>query len=51
MDASLATCLARNFQRCERNVPDYIVTEMHEKLQRSLEKIFEEDFDRINFVY
>ena len=51
MDASLATCIARNFQRRERNVPDYIVTAMHEKLQRSLERIFEEDFDRIDFVY
>jgi predicted kinase len=51
MDASLATCLARNFQRRERNVPDYIVSEMHEKLQRSLKGIFEEDFTRLNFVY
>jgi predicted kinase len=51
MDASLPTCIARNFSRIERSVPDYIVTAMHEKLQRSLEKIFEEDFDRINFVY
>jgi predicted kinase len=51
MDSSLATCLARNFQRSERNVPDYIVTSMHEKLQRSLEGIFEEDFDRLSFVY
>ena len=51
MDASLATCLARNFQRCERNVPDYIVSEMHEKLQRSLKGIFEEDFTRMQFVY
>jgi predicted kinase len=51
MDASLATCLARNFQRRERNVPDYIVKEIHGKLQKSLKKIFEEDFDRIDFVY
>jgi predicted kinase len=51
MDASLATCIARNFSRSERSVPDYIVTAMHEKLQRSLEKIFEEDFDRLSFVY
>jgi predicted kinase len=51
MDASLATCLARNFQRAERNVPDYIVKEMHEKLQRSLKKILDEDFDRVNYVY
>jgi protein phosphatase len=51
MDASLATCLARNFQRVERNVPDYIVKEMHEKLQQSLKTILDEDFDRINYVY
>jgi len=51
MDASLATCLARNFQRVERNVPDYIVKEMHEKLQRSLKTILDEDFDRVNYVY
>ena len=51
MDASLATCLARNLQRRERNVPDYIVSEMHEKLQRSLSGIFDEDFTRLNFVY
>ena len=51
MDASLPTCIARNFSRIERSVPDYIVTAMHEKLQRSLEKIFEEDFDRLSFVY
>jgi predicted kinase len=51
MDASLATCLARNFQRRERNVPDYIVSEMHEKLQRSLKGIFDEDFTRMHFVY
>jgi predicted kinase len=51
MDASLATCLARNFQRRERNVPDYIVIEMHEKLQNSLKRIFEEDFDRVTFIY
>ncbi len=51
MDASLATCLARNFQRAERNVPDYIVKEMHEKLQQSLKKILNEDFDRVNYVY
>ena len=50
MDASLATCLARNFQR-ERSVPDYIVKEMHSKLQSSLKDIYSEDFDSINFVY
>jgi predicted kinase len=51
MDASLATCIARNFQRRERSVPDYIVKTMHEKLQKSLKGIMQEDFDRLNFVY
>ena len=51
MDASLATCIARNFQRRERNVPDYIVTAMHEQLQKSLKGMLGEDFTRLNFVY
>jgi len=51
MDASLPTCIARNFQRRERNIPDYIVKAMHEKLQKSLKGIMQEDFDRLNFVY
>jgi predicted kinase len=50
MDATLATCLARNFRR-ERNVPDYIVKQMHSDLQQSLKTITSEDFDFINFVY
>lgn len=51
MDLSLATCLARNFQRKDRNVPDYVVKQMHEDLQRSLKTIMSEDFTRLNFVY
>jgi predicted kinase len=50
INPSLATCLARNFQRADRNVPDYVVKEMHEKLQRSLGKIEREDFDKIHYV-
>jgi predicted kinase len=50
MDASLATCLARNFQRT-RNVPDYIIKSTHEKLQRSLKSIMAESFTRFHFVY
>jgi predicted kinase len=50
MDASLATCLARNFQR-SRNVPDYVVKGIHEKLQQSLPNIFSENFTRWSFVY
>lgn len=51
IDSSEATCLARNFQRIERNVPDYVVKEIHAKVQKSLKKILEEDFTRIHFVY
>jgi predicted kinase len=50
VNPSLATCLARNFQRADRNVPDYVVKEMHEKLQRSLKGINNEDFDRVSYV-
>ena len=50
LDASLATCLARNFQR-KRHVPDYVIQQMHSDLKRSINKIFVEDFNRINFVY
>jgi len=51
INPTLATCLARNFQRADRNVPDYVVKEMYEKLQRSLKKIESEDFDIINYVF
>lgn len=51
VDSSLATCLARNFQRRDRNVPDYIVKEMYDKLQKSLKTITQEPFDHIHFVY
>jgi predicted kinase len=50
MDASLATCLARNFQR-KRHVPDYVIQQMHSDLKKSMDNIFTEDFNRINFVY
>ena len=50
VNPSLATCLARNFQRAERNVPDYVIKEMHEKLQRSLRGINNEDFDKVSHV-
>ena len=49
MKTSLATCLARNFKR-ERNVPDYIVKQMHSDLQQSLKNITSEDFDFLNFI-
>jgi predicted kinase len=50
LNPSLATCLARNFQRAYRNVPDYVVKDMYENLQRSLNKIDLEDFDNISYV-
>jgi predicted kinase len=50
METSLANCLARNFKR-ERNVPDYIVKQMHSDLQQSLKTITDEDFDSLNFIY
>jgi predicted kinase len=50
LNPSLATCLARNFQRTERNVPDYVVKEMYETLQHSLKGLNTEDFDSILYV-
>jgi predicted kinase len=50
VNPTLATCLARNFQRKDRNVPDYVIKEMHEQLQRSLKNIDSENFDRITYV-
>jgi len=51
VNPSLATCLARNFQRADRNVPDYVIKEMHDKLQTSLKTLDHEPFDRINYVF
>jgi len=50
METSLATCLARNFKR-ERNVPDYVVKQMHDDLYQSLKTITDEDFDSFQFIY
>ena len=50
METTLATCLARNFKR-DRNVPDYVVKQMHSDLQQSLKTITDEDFDSFNFIY
>ncbi len=49
MNTTLATCLARNFKR-ERNVPDYVVKTMYEKLQSSLKYIPDENFDQVHFI-
>ena len=48
---SLATCLARNFTRVDRNVPDYVVKAMHKTLQQGLKQIDAESFDRLNYVF
>jgi predicted kinase len=45
---SLATCLSRNWSR-DRNVPDYIVKEKYERMQRDLPRIKEEGFSGITF--
>ena len=50
METSLANCLARNFKR-ERNVPDYVVKQMHQDFQQSLKTITNEDFETLNFIY
>jgi predicted kinase len=50
MNPSQATCLARNFQRADRNVPDYVVKEMYETLQHSLKGLNTEDFDNVSYV-
>ena len=50
IDVSLATALARNFQR-ERNVPDYAVTAMHEEFQRSVDGIINEPFDKVTYLH
>lgn len=48
VNPSLATCLARNFRR-SRNVPDYTVREIYDKLQASLPHIEEELFTKVTF--
>jgi protein phosphatase len=50
VNPSLATCLARNFTRRDRNVPDYVVKGMYEKLQKSLKHIDGEPFAHITYV-
>jgi predicted kinase len=49
LNPSLATCLARNFKR-KRNVPDYIVKGIHERLQSSLLTLDTEGFTSVEYV-
>jgi predicted kinase len=46
---SLATCLSRNWTRT-RVVPDYIVKEKYERMQRDLPEIESEGFEQVTFV-
>jgi len=46
VNPSLAICLARNFRR-KRVVPDYVVKEMHAKLQQSIQNIEAEGFTSV----
>ncbi len=50
VNPSVETCIARNFQRY-RQVQDYVIRDMHEKLQTSLKTIDNEDFDRITYIF
>ncbi len=50
VNPTLATCLKRNFTR-SRNVPEYVVKNMHQKLQGSLKHIYNEEFDHIRFLF
>jgi predicted kinase len=50
LNPSEAICLARNFQRTERNVPDYAVKEMYQTLQKSLKNLDTEDFDNVIYA-
>ena len=49
-DCSLSVCLQRNSSR-ERQVPDYIIKQMHTELQDSLKDICLEDFNCVHFIY
>lgn len=49
LNPSLATCLSQNSQR-DRNVPDYVITDMHAELQHSLRTIDFEGFDHVVYT-
>jgi predicted kinase len=50
LDTSLNTCLVRNAAR-QRNVPRYVVVNMHEDLQYSLKGIDKEGFSDISYIH
>jgi predicted kinase len=48
---SLPTCMARNWSRKERNVPDYVLKTTYEVFQRESKDILKEDFSRVTFIH
>ena len=48
-ETNLNTCLVRNAAR-QRNVPRYVVVEMYENLQHSIEGIDKEGFSSISYI-
>ena len=50
INPTLETCLKRNRER-SRNVPEYVIQEMHNELQRSLKGLDLEPFSRLNYVF
>lgn len=50
LQTSLSVCLERNAQR-KRNVPDHIIKQMHNDLDKSLKTISDEDFDLFHFTH
>ena len=50
VNPTVETCLKRNASRT-RKVPEHVIRTMHEKLNASLKNIYNESFDRINFIF
>jgi len=50
VDKPLAVCLSQNFSR-SRKVPEWVVTQTHERFKSSTRNILDEEFDRVTFVY
>ena len=50
LQTSLPVCLERNAQR-KRNVPEHIIKQMHNDMDKSLKTISDEDFDLFHFTH
>jgi predicted kinase len=50
VNPTVETCLKRNASR-SRKVPEHVIRTMHQKLNASLKNIYNEPFDRINFIF